>query len=111
MRDGPNFEGASNPDRHRTVGPHRARCSDCGGWCYPDGWCDCCHWAAGHRRVWVGADLSDLDMEAAVIAEIEQRFPGDGQNLWDHHLTTVERAIALKRVSVVVRAALGIKED
>lgn len=29
-----NFTGRIHPERHRTVGPHRAWC-DCGTWCYP----------------------------------------------------------------------------
>src|SRR5918997_82846 len=40
----PNFEG--HPDRlcgdHRTVGPHRAWCFDCGEWCYPSQPCVRC---------------------------------------------------------------------
>jgi hypothetical protein len=48
---GPNWEGHRNPDRHRTVGPHRAWC-DCGTWCYPSisGACSCCReWMSDER--------------------------------------------------------------
>jgi hypothetical protein len=48
VTDAPNFHGHRNPDRHRTVGPHRAWC-DCGSWCYPrtDAACSCCReWMA-----------------------------------------------------------------
>ena len=58
--DTPNFEGAHNHDRHRTVGPHRAWCHNCREWCYPDGWCACCHESAGH--VWL--DPSQVSEEA-----------------------------------------------
>jgi hypothetical protein len=43
-REAPNFEG--HPHRacgeHRTVGPHRAWCFNCGEWCYPDEPCAHC---------------------------------------------------------------------
>ena len=62
--DTPNFEGAHNHDRHRTVGPHRAWCHNCREWCYPDGWCACCHEAAGH--VW----MDPLRVSVEAITEI-----------------------------------------
>jgi hypothetical protein len=38
------FEGHPGRDcgHHRTVGPHRAWCFDCGEWCYPDESCARC---------------------------------------------------------------------
>ena len=54
LMDTPNWEGVHNHDRHRTLGPHRAWC-ECG-YCYPDDWCDCCHEAAWHRKVWIDFD-------------------------------------------------------
>ena len=44
----PNWEGAHNPETHRTTGG-RAWCK-CGEWCYDDEWCACCHETAGHER-------------------------------------------------------------
>lgn len=42
--DRPNFEGHDprECDEHRTVGPHRAWCFDCGEWCYPSSPCIRC---------------------------------------------------------------------
>lgn len=37
-----NFEGHKNPECHRTVGEHRARCGTCNEWCYPEDTCRCC---------------------------------------------------------------------
>ena len=56
MTDVPNFEGIVGASEHRTVGPRRAYCYDDHCWCYPDDLCDCCHYALGHKRVWVEAD-------------------------------------------------------
>jgi hypothetical protein len=41
---GTRFEGHIDRDcgEHRTVGPHRAWCYDCGEWCYPDAPCARC---------------------------------------------------------------------
>jgi hypothetical protein len=38
MNEPANFEGHTPREcgEHRTVGPHRAWCYDCGEWCYPD---------------------------------------------------------------------------
>ena len=35
------FTGHTSPERHRTVGAHRAWC-ECGEWCYPITACRCC---------------------------------------------------------------------
>lgn len=39
-----NFEGLTPREcgEHRTVGPHRAWCHDCGEWCYPTEPCTLC---------------------------------------------------------------------
>ena len=38
--DRPNYEGCDCGGEHRTVGPHRAWCLDCGEWCYPSMICE-----------------------------------------------------------------------
>jgi hypothetical protein len=59
-----NFEGQHNPNDHRTVGSHRAWCHNDHEWCYPHSWCDCCHYAEGHQRIWLdseGNQVPDAD--------------------------------------------------
>lgn len=37
-----NYQGCVSGAEHRSVGPHRAWCHQCGEWCYPDFACGCC---------------------------------------------------------------------
>jgi hypothetical protein len=55
----PDFEG-HEPRRcrdHRTVGPHRAWCHDCGEWCYPDSPCPGCAIVLPRPTVQAALDL------------------------------------------------------
>jgi len=47
-----NFEGHDPREcgEHRTVGPHRAWCYDCGEWCYPNSPCVRCEVAALRKQ-------------------------------------------------------------
>lgn len=51
--DAPNFEGLADREcgDHRTVGPHRAWCHDCGEWCYPTSPCKGCELPALRGQV------------------------------------------------------------
>jgi hypothetical protein len=53
------WEGQHNSDQHRTCGG-RAWCLSCCEWCYPDDWCECCHYSAGHVKAWLNPDGSQV---------------------------------------------------
>jgi hypothetical protein len=65
-----NYEGQPTAiGEHRTVGSHRAWCLDCGEWCYPDEWCDCCHYGAGHQKQWVDAQGKVVTDEEVTMSD------------------------------------------
>lgn len=83
-----NFEGHTPREcgEHRTVGPHRAWCYDCGEWCYPDPEMACarCELAAlrAHikqlrQQIAAGPVSGELPEESTEEPEAV-RFPGLG---------------------------------
>lgn len=59
----PNFEGHLPREcgEHRTVGPHRAWCYDCGEWCYPKNPCVRCE-----RALAMSKNAMDNDKQFAL---------------------------------------------
>jgi hypothetical protein len=78
----PNFEGHAVREcgEHRTVGPHRAWCHDCGEWCYPgqDGGCKGCRLGALATPLtqelapsgWIVAAAGDKRFESTWVGDI-----------------------------------------